>query len=274
MSTGGAEITVIIPAYQAESFLPATLAAVGAQTVQPAEIIIIDDGSTDGTVSVAQSFSAAHRGAPVRVLREPHRGPGATRNAGIFAARTEWLAFLDSDDIWQPDKLRVVSDAIERRPDANLFCHNEVIRLRDGTERVSDYSAGFREELPVPIQLYLENHFSTSAVVCRRDLVLAHQGFDETLSSAQDYELWLRMSPDLTPVFIPQALGTYVLRQGNITTTRFWRRLRNALRVKHRHRDKVGFPTYAYATTRVMALHLAGPLRSLGRRALPRLGKR
>jgi hypothetical protein len=95
-------------------------------------------------------------------------------------------------------------------------------------------------------------------------------GFDETLSSAQDYELWLRMSPDLRPLFIADALGSYVLRAGNITTSRYWRRLRNALVVKLHHRDKVSLGTFLGQSTRVGAIHLAVPVRNAFRRWLSR----
>jgi hypothetical protein len=144
------------------------------------------------------------------------------------------------------------------------------VRLLDGSERLADYGASFSHDEPVPQQLYRENCFSTSAVVCRRDLVLRWHGFDEGLTSAQDYELWLRMSPDLRPVFIRKVLGTYVLRVGNITMTRFWRRLRNAVSVKQRHRDKVGVGRYVYETSRVVTAYLAAPARSFARRLLNR----
>ncbi len=234
------DVTVIVPAYQAEGFLAETLATVAKQTKFPRELIVIDDGSTDATCDVVESFAIAHTELSVRLLREPHRGPGAARNAGVRAAGSDWIAFLDSDDLWHPEKLEKMMGAIQAHPEANFYCHNETIRFLDGTERVTDYGVGFSFGKPIPKQLYRRNYFSTSAVVCRRDLVLRWGGFDETLTSAQDYELWLRMSPDLVPVFVPEVLGTYVLREGNITTSRFWKRLFNMLVVKHRHRTKGG----------------------------------
>jgi glycosyltransferase involved in cell wall biosynthesis len=264
------DVTVIVPAYDAGRFIAQTLETVITQTAQPFEVLIVDDGSADATCDVVESFARAHPGCPVRLLREPHRGPGAARNAGVRAARTEWVSFLDSDDLWQPEKLATVIAAINEHPDANFFCHNETVRFLDGRERVTNHAANFSYEKPVPPQLYRQNFFSTSAVVCRRDLVLRWKGFDEGLTSAQDYELWLRMSPDLRPVFVSEALGTYVLRSGNITTTRFWRRLRNAISVKRRHRQKVGVGRYVYETSRVITLQLGGPARAFAMRLLKR----
>jgi glycosyltransferase involved in cell wall biosynthesis len=253
------DISVVVPAFMSASYLMRTLESVGVQTVRPREIVVVDDGSRDGTADVAEAFARSQRGFPVRVLREPHRGPGAARNAGVRAAAGEWIAFLDSDDLWNPDKLAVVTAAMNAHPAANFFCHNETIVFLDGSTRDTDYAEGYDPRQPLPPQLYRRNFFSTSAVVCRRDDVLRCGGFDETLSSAQDYELWMRMSPVIVPVFIPRTLGTYVLRSGNITTSRFWRRLRNALRVKVRHRDKASLTAFAIESTKLTVLHLARP---------------
>jgi glycosyltransferase involved in cell wall biosynthesis len=266
---GSFDVTVVMPAYQAAEFISATLDTIAAQRYAPRAIVVVDDGSSDGTPQVVERFARAYAG-PVTLLVNAHQGPGAARNAGVRAAATTWIAFLDSDDLWHPDKLAVVAAAIEARPDANLFCHNEVVRQLDGSERTTDYGAGYRADRPLPPQLYETNYFSTSAVVCRRDLILQVGGFDESLSSAQDYELWLRLSPSAVPVFVPQALGEYVMRAGNITTRRFWRRLRNLLVVKLRHRHKVVASRAVVSILRVTMLHLMGPVRTRVRQLLPR----
>lgn len=262
------DVTVVVPAYQAESFLAGTLATVAKQTRLPYELIVVDDGSTDATCAVVQSFAIAHPELFIRQLREPHRGPGAARNSGVRAARSEWIAFLDADDLWHPQKLERMITAVQLHPEANFCSHNEITRALDGTERVTDYGAGFVVSKPISKQIYQKNYFSTSAVVCRRDLILRWGGFDESLSSAQDYEMWLRMSPDLAPIFVDDVLGTYVVRDGNITTRRFWRRLGNILQVKHKHREKVGAVLYVYSMVRITLSYVAVPLRAHIRRLL------
>lgn len=263
--------SVVVPAYQAESFIERTLSTVADQTIQPHELIVVDDGSTDGTVGVVESFALKHPQLNVRVLREPHRGPGATRNAGIRAARSEWVAFLDSDDLWLPEKLEKMMGAVQTIPSANFHCHNETIRYLDGTMRLVDYSVGFSFATPISRQLYLDNYFSTSAVVCRRDLLLRWNGFDEDLLSAQDYELWLRMSPELIPNFVACVLGEYVLRDGNITTSRYWKRLGNILRVKCRHWRKGGLALFCYSVLRVSFYHAASPIYAYVKKIVGRL---
>lgn len=264
--TSPCDVTVVVPAYCAEPYLRATLDNVAAQTLPPVELIVVDDGSPDGTRAVVERFAREHPHLPVRLLAEPHRGPGATRNAGVRAAKTPWIAFLDSDDLWRPEKLARVWQAVLAHPAANFFCHNEITRQVDGTEQPADYGAGYDAGRSLPAQLYRRNYFSTSAVVCRRESVLQCGGFDETLSSAQDYELWLRMSPELRPVFVRESLGVYVMRPGNISTSRAWRRLLNMWRVRYRHRSKGGPVQFVWRICRESLSSLAGPIRQWWRR--------
>jgi glycosyltransferase involved in cell wall biosynthesis len=91
-------VSVIIPVYNGDRYLGAAIESVLAQTYRPIEVIVVDDGSTDRSGQVAQQF-------PVRYFKQPHSGPGATRNCGIAQAQGELLAFLDADDLWTPDKL-------------------------------------------------------------------------------------------------------------------------------------------------------------------------
>jgi glycosyltransferase involved in cell wall biosynthesis len=93
-------ITAIIPVHNGERHLAEAIQSVLAQTLPPGEIIVVDDGSTDASAAIAQSF-----GAPVRVLAQPNLGPAAARNLGLAHATGDLLAFLDADDLWTPNKL-------------------------------------------------------------------------------------------------------------------------------------------------------------------------
>ena len=97
---GRPTVSVVIPAFDASKYLPAAIRSALGQSHRPFEVIVVDDGSSDATASIAQRF-----GAPVRVLRRPHRGAGAARNAGIREAGGAFIALLDADDLWEPDKL-------------------------------------------------------------------------------------------------------------------------------------------------------------------------
>ena len=264
--TVAAAFSVVMPAFNAATYIERTLATVAAQTYPPLELLVVDDGSTDDTCAIVESFGATVAAFRVLLLRTAHRGPGAARNAGVRAARADWVAFLDADDLWRPAKLERARAAIEEYPDSNFFCHNERVLHVDGHESVNNYGAAHDPSRPLAAQLYERNLFSTSAVVSRRDDILAAGGFDEGLPSAQDYELWLRMAPRLRPTFLDEELGSYVERIGNITTTRRWRRLGNIVRVHVRHRAYVGTTTFMMTVLRHVAAYTMDAVRGLGRR--------
>ena len=259
------QVSVVIPAYEAADFIAATLATVATQTVLPREVFVVDDGSSYDTCAVVEAFSRDNPQLQFRLLREPHHGPGAARNAGVRAATGTWIAFLDSDDLWEPAKLERMAAASRQAPGANFLCHNEMHRRRHGSITAVDYSKGYRADRSLLEQLFVRNRFSTSAVLCRRDIILDCGGFDTTLPNAQDYELWLRMSPRLRVLFVTEVLGTYVERAGNITSGRAWRRVLNVLRVLHRHREKVGRITYMKTLARCLLAQGYHALRQLGK---------
>lgn len=239
--TEAPRISVVCPTFNSATFVAATLETVVEQVFAPEELIVVDDGSSDDTVQEVEAvFSRARGKFACTLLKNGRRGPGAARNAGILAARGDWIAFLDSDDLWQPDKLGTMADAIAHHREQNFFCHNELRIGPDGRESLLNYAARYRPGRPLFEQLYYLNMFSTSAVVCERKLLLERGLFDEKLSSAQDYELWLRLSPYIHPFFVERVLGRYVERKGNITSGRLYGRMMNEIRIARRHAGGVG----------------------------------
>lgn len=255
-------VSVVIPTFNSAAFIAPTLTSVLNQTLQPMEILVVDDGSSDETVAVTERTLG---GSVARwsVLRCAHAGPGATRNVGIKAAKGQWIAFLDSDDLWGETKLERVAEAQRRQPDANFFCHAEEHRHLDGSVSITDYGSWYRADAPLARQLFRRNLFSTSAVVCRRELLVQHGGFDTTLPSGQDYELWLRLAPALRVSFIREVQGCYVDRAGNITSRSAWTRLWQRLRILTRHKAQVGWARYASAVTVTTSATLRGQTRAL-----------
>ncbi len=259
-------ISVVCPTYNSAPFVVRALESVFAQTVSPFEIIVADDGSTDDTVEIAKALLESKASIASEVLVNNHRGAGAARNAGIRRAAGEWIAFLDSDDSWHPRKLEVVVGAIVAHPEAQLFCHNEEHRRSDGSVRLLDYGVRFSPGKPLTSQLYFNNLFSPSAVTCRRSMLHQSGLFDESLRSAQDYELWIRMSPRVRPVFIGDVLGYYYDRDGNISSLSIWRRWTDMVRIALRHRQKVPALVCLYRLLRVSAsfgLHSIRQLRGV-----------
>jgi glycosyltransferase involved in cell wall biosynthesis len=148
----------------------------------------VDDGSTDETASVLESFGRLG----VRFVRQENRGVSAARNVGAAAGSGEYIAFLDSDDLWLPGKLRAQAAFFRQRPEA-LICQTEEIWIRNGVR----VNPGRRHRKPSGM-IFLPSLerclVSPSAVMLRRDFFDATGGFDETLPACEDYDLWLRIA--------------------------------------------------------------------------------
>jgi glycosyltransferase involved in cell wall biosynthesis len=183
-------LTVVIPVHNGENFLRETLESVLDQSYPPVEIIVVNDGSTDKTLLVAKEF-----GARIRILDRENAGVSASRNVGISAAATDWVALIDHDDLWEKEHLANLACAIARKPDADV-CYT------GGRELVPDPLTGaFRpgEHMPFPSEAALPGMlmercaFIPSATALRRSAVLAAGGFDSRYVNLQDWELWLRL---------------------------------------------------------------------------------
>ena len=119
-------ISVVIPTYNRKHTLPRAIASVLNQTLQPTEIIMVDDGSTDGTADWIQETYPR-----INPIRQSNKGVSAARNIGIKSAKCDWIALLDSDDEWLPDKLERQVEAFNQNPGIKL-CHTEEIWIRNG----------------------------------------------------------------------------------------------------------------------------------------------
>jgi glycosyltransferase involved in cell wall biosynthesis len=181
--------------------LQRALKSVVQQTVDDYEIIVVDDGSTDGTVEMLHG----QYGERVRVLvNTGPRGGSAARNTGIQGAAGSWIAFLDSDDWWEPSKLAHFRDAIEHSPEIGLwYCASRSIDARGVVHR--EYATGFSGDHSAHMRR-LNPISATSVVVVKREHLRAIGGFDPTLPARQDIDLYVRLCPLTNFGFIPQML--------------------------------------------------------------------
>jgi len=180
-------VSVIIPTYNRARLVTEAVASVLAQTYRDLEILVVDDASTDGSSTALAAWPQ------VRVARQAcRRGVAAARNRGVAAARGEWLAFLDSDDLWLPDKLARQMAYLTDRPDLCL-CQTDETWVRRGVrvnKPLTHRKVGGRIFFPSLDRCLI----SPSAVILHRRLFKVHGGFDETLPAAEDYDLWLRLT--------------------------------------------------------------------------------
>ncbi len=180
------DISVIIPVFDRRATLPRAIDSVLAQHHPACEIIVVDDGSTDDVESLISS-----RYPDCIFIQQSNHGVSHARNRGIEAARSDWIALLDSDDEWLPGKLAAQVAKIQRSPGV-LFCHTEEIWIRNG-KRVNAMKkhakAGghiFRRCLPLCV-------ISPSSALLHRSLFDRYGLFDESLPACEDYDLWLRI---------------------------------------------------------------------------------
>ncbi len=180
-------VSVIIPTYNRSWCLAEAIDSVLSQTHNNMELIVVDDGSTDETPGLLSRY-----GSRLRCLRQTNRGVSAARNHGIQAADGVLIAFLDSDDTWQPDKLARQVEFFNRQPDAKI-CQTEETWIRRGVrvnpKRRHRKPSGWIFEASLALCLV-----SPSAVMMRRELLEEMGGFDESLAACEDYDLWLRVS--------------------------------------------------------------------------------
>jgi hypothetical protein len=194
------DVAVVIPSRDAQPHVLVAVESALAQTRPPVEVIVVDDASSDGTGAAIEARFGDDRRAPVRVLRGEFGSPAAARNAGWRAAAAPWIALLDADDEWLPEKLERAAAAITRAPGAAWFFSDGTFRTLEGELHPSAFAlcADVPEAYvgsPVA-ELFEVNFVLTSSVVVRRDTLERLGGFDETFTHTEDLELWIRLARD------------------------------------------------------------------------------
>lgn len=182
-----ASVSVVIPCFNARPWLAEAIQSVTRQTLSPAEIIVVDDGSSDGSDEIA-----ARTGATEVIADGVNRGPSGTRNRGIVAASSELVAFLDADDRWLPDHLERTVACLIQRPEADVAFSGFRLFGETTQECPSELEPG--RALDLSVELLSHNHVLQSASVARRAVLVAAGGYDETRRYSEDFELWLRLS--------------------------------------------------------------------------------
>lgn len=192
-------VSVIIPTWNRCALLAEAVASVRAQTFTGYELIVVDDGSDDGT---AECFGGDPALQYIRLDRRSF--PSAARNRGVAASRGRYVAFLDSDDLWVPEKLARQAAFFEANSSIAI-CHTDEQWVRNGkkvNQRQRHAKAG-GDIFARSLELCL---ISPSAVIMTRALYDRYGGFDETLEVGEDYHLWLRITANETVGFIPEPL--------------------------------------------------------------------
>ena len=208
-------LSVVIPTYNRLPRVKDAVESVLKQTYRDFEFWVVDDGSTDGTGEALRAF-----GNKIKYIFQDNRGVSAARNLGARVSRGKYLAFLDSDDLWEPEKLEVQVRCMEANPHFPL-CYTDEVWIRRGIrvnpkKRHAKYSGWIFEKcLPLCI-------ISPSSALMKRSLFEEIWGFDETLPVCEDYDFWLRVTCRYPVLFIDKKL--IVKRGGHADqlSTRSW----------------------------------------------------
>jgi glycosyltransferase involved in cell wall biosynthesis len=204
-------VTVIIPTYNRGEMLRAALASAAAQTFRAFEVLVVDDGSEEDLRPVIGAFDG-----PVRHLRIEHGGAARARNAGIEAARTDLIAFLDSDDLWLPEHLARTVPIPQEHPEVGLVYHDKVT-LNPAGRPVPSRRSRPHPSGSVTEPLFAYDFIPTPSVVCRRELLSRAGCFDPAMVPSEDYDLWLKMSLLCQFAWVDQPLMQRRQHNGNIS---------------------------------------------------------
>lgn len=209
------DVTVVVPAYQAGRFLAEAIDSVLADAAWPAEVLVIDDGSTDGSAARARSY-----GGIVRVVSKPNGGEASARNAGLRAARTEWVAFLDADDRFLPGRLARLAEARRADPTVDALTTDGFVELA-GEITGRCYGPAW----PFPAADHrteiLRRNFVFGHVLARRERLLELGGFDESVSHCTDWGVWARLILGGGRVaLVDEPLSIYRVHTGSLSADR------------------------------------------------------
>jgi glycosyltransferase involved in cell wall biosynthesis len=212
-------VSAIMPIYNSERYLAAALDSVLAQTLGNVEVVAVDDGSTDASAAIADRYAAAHPHV-VRVIHQPNGGVCHARNSALAAARGDYFALLDADDIWLPHHLEASVALLRRRPELDLV-HADIERIdRDGN------SLGCKERHwdqvgdDAFVALFLRReHVCCLTAVFRREAVERVGGFDERFNrlGCEDRDLWLRITSTAPIAYIDNVHARYRLHGNNMS---------------------------------------------------------
>jgi len=206
-------ISIVLAVYNGEKTIQETIDSVSKQTFSDFELIIINDGSNDSTLDVVSKIQDTR----IKVFSYPNAGLSVSRNRGIHCAAGEFIAFLDADDLWTPDKLEAQFKALQGNPQAAVAY--SWIDLIDESSQFIRSAARTRATGNVHAKLLLTNFLHTgSNPLIRKEALIQVGGFDESIFGPDDWDVFLRLAAQYHFVLVPQVQILYRLTTGSITS--------------------------------------------------------
>ncbi|WP_405420007.1 glycosyltransferase [Marinobacter flavimaris] len=208
-----AVVSVITPTYNRAEFLPAAISSVLAQTYEDFELIVVDDGSVDHTLKVIKPFLEDRR---VRYFFQENQGQSFARNYALAQSSGEFIGFLDSDDLWCPDKLEKQLKSFNAHPGADIVHGDEALINEQG--KVISRKNMRRYSGCITRQLLADNSVSITTALVKRRCFDEMGGFDTSVGVADDYDLWLRFSARYRFHYEPGIVASYRVMEAQISS--------------------------------------------------------
>lgn len=237
------EVSVVIPVYNSEGFIIEAIDSMREQSFKDHEIIVIDDGSTDGTANIVKRYYKK-----VKYIYQQNRGIASARNRGIKEAKGKYIAFLDADDVSERNRLEIQVNALKRNKDAGLV-YSSLSFINEKGDEISDIHRSEQYDSETFLgKMFARNiTVSASAVMAKKSLIDKLEGFDENIPLSEDYDLWLRMAKISSVVYIDVPLVRYRRHPNNMSMNRDGNKLNEARAIlKHDLKEVYGYVKKAY----------------------------
>jgi glycosyltransferase involved in cell wall biosynthesis len=242
----------IIPVFNGEKYLASTLESALNQIEKADEIIVVDDGSTDESVQIAKKYD-------VKLIQQQNAGAAAARNTAVSHSNSEWIVFLDGDDIALEQRIKKIKEKVKENPSLNLIANDEY-EGNDQDGWIIKYLYNYyNPSRDLYSQLLKGCFLSTSAMAIKKELFDKVGGMDVELRSAQDYDLWLRVAPHAQFDFIKEPLTKYLVHSNSVTGNQL-KRLECMKMILRKHQDSFSKNSFL---KRFLIIHLEVLLTSI-----------
>ncbi len=211
-------VSVVIPAFNAAGLLPRAIASVAAQTMRDVEVLVVDDASGDDTAQVARDLLRRHGLAHAVQRLDANRGPAVARNAGVAQARGDYVAFLDADDEWMPDKLALQVALLDANPSVTL-CGCQALWVDAAGRSVGPLFDDLPELLPDGWKRLLWNCFVATPCAVARRADLGIRPFEPELRVGEDRDLWIKLASNGTVGLVQPCMARILVSPGSFMAT-------------------------------------------------------
>jgi glycosyltransferase involved in cell wall biosynthesis len=210
------KVSIILPVYNGEKYLSETIDSIIEQTFADWEIVAVNDGSTDNSHSILQQYKS-NLGSKIKIIDQENSGVSVARNVAIDNSESEYLAFIDADDMWLPEKLEKQIKILDNNPDVALVYSDLLDLIENKTTRRKQILKRKLQRGYIFEPLFYFNFIALSSVVLRKEMIEKYGNFDSDYKIIQDYDLFLRIAEKNVIDYVDESLLIYRIHENNIS---------------------------------------------------------